>query len=260
MFLNILIQFLPPSELFLKYHELGKPINPDYTSIIDLDRPWELIEKGIKKQRRNSIRLARRSGFEVRALTSPSEWLQSYDILQEHAVRNHYPVQTPELWKQIFEGYKESRKRFAFGAFLDNKMIATLGMTVIHGYSTFNYLASKNDVNNNPSSLLTYEAIKYSKFNGASIFNLSGLPPKGSFLEGIGVFKSSFGGMTVPQEGYCSNPIFWLAISTGRNIRISNFINYIGSHNGAINGIFWKIKQSSTNVPLPEGKGSGKNL
>lgn len=259
-FLNISLQFLPPYELFLKSGELGNPLNPDYTSIIDLNRPWELIEKGIRKQRRNSIQQARKKGYEVRVLTTPSEWMQSYEIFQNHAVSHNYPVQSLQLWKQIFERYKESGKRVAFGAFLDNKMVATLGITVIHRYSTLNYLATKNNDYTSASSLLTFEGIKYSKCHGSSLFNLSGLPPKGSFLEGIGIFKGSFGGVTVPQEGYCSNPFFRVAISVGRNVRISNYINYLSERNGAINVIFWKMKQNSSNVPIPEGRDSGNNI
>jgi hypothetical protein len=250
-FLNISLQFLPPSQLFSGTYELGKPLNPDYTSIIDLNRPWELIEGGIRKQRRHSIKIALKDGYEIKVLDGLSEWKESYDILAEHAISHKYPIQSWDLWKKIYEKYMLSGKRFAFGAFLGNEMTATLGLTLIHGYSTFNYLAS-NSFSPEASSLLTYHAIKFCKERGGALFNLSGLPLQGSFLEGIRIFKKSFGGKTVGQEGYCSNPLFRAAINIGRNVRISNFINRIARRSGTVNSIFYKIKQNTSNIPIPD--------
>lgn len=258
-FLNISLQFLPPSQLFWGTYELGKPLNPDYTSIIDLSRPWELIEGSIRKQRRHSVKKALQDGYEIKVLDDLSEWKESYDILAEHALRHRYPIQNWDLWKKIYEKYKRSGKRFAFGAFLDNEMTATLGLTLIHGYSTFNYLAS-NSISPEVSSLLTYHAIRYSKEKRGVLFNLSGLPLQGSFLEGIRIFKKSFGGETVGQEGYCSNPLFRAAISIGKNVRISNFINQIAGRSKAVNSIFSRIKQNTTNIPIPDEEDSGHNI
>ncbi len=251
-FLNIRIAFLPPSNL-LNGRTILKAVRPAMTSIVDLTPPIEEIQRKVKKSRRSLIRRTINSEIRIQELSSWDQWKESYNLQILHSSEKGYPLYyTEDMWGRIFEKYSNTNrgKRVTFGAYIEDNMIGTIGLTIIKGRATMDVLSERPiEGVDNVSSLLMWRAIEYSKNIHCNSFNLSGLPSPNSGLSGLRIFKQSFGGAEIPIEEYCSSSIFAFTFNALRNAKFSALVNKAFLFLGA-DALFWKAKSAASQMPV----------
>ena len=251
-FLNIRIAFLPPSNL-LNGRTILNAVRPAMTSIVDLTQPIEEILRKVKKTRRSLIRRAIDSEIRIQELSSWDQWKDSYNLQILHSSEKGYPLYyTEDMWRRIFEKYSNTNrgKRVTFGAYIEDNMIGTIGLTIIKGRATMDVLSERLiDGVDNVSSLLMWRAIEYSKNIHCNSFNLSGLPSPNSELIGLRIFKKSFGGAEIPIEEYCSSRFFAFTFNALRKADFSALINKAFQFLGA-DALFWKAKSAASQMPI----------
>ena len=251
-FLNIRIAFLPPSNL-LNGTTILNVVRPAMTSIVDLTGNIDEIWKKVEKSRQRRIKKAKNYEIEVKELSIWDQWKESYDLQSLHASKKGYPLYyTDNMWRMVFGKYSSTGKRVTFGAYVDDKMIGTIGLTIIKGRATMDVLSdiTTGEVNN-VSSLLMWRAIEYSKNIHCKSFNLSGLPASNSELRGLRIFKQSFGGAEIPIEEYCSNSIFSFVFNTLRHPEFSTIVNRSFNFLG-LNSLYWKAKAAASQMPIAD--------
>jgi peptidoglycan pentaglycine glycine transferase (the first glycine) len=173
------------------------PIQPNATRIIDLTPDEDTLWADLRKKWRQYVNKARNAGITVS--DAGGEALpEFYRVYRETADRAGFLIRTEQAYRDVWDAYAPSGKaRLLFARDGDGTALAKLllvrcgprvvepygGMTVEGGESRANYL-------------LKWEAIRSSKEQGATSYDLWGLA-----TGGIAHFKTGFGGREVQYIG-----------------------------------------------------------
>ena len=173
------------------------PIQPGATRIIDLRPDEETLLGDLRKKWRQYVNKARNADITV--TDADGEALpEFYRIYRETADRAGFLIRTEQAYRDVWNAYRPAgNARLLFARRPDGEALATLflvrcgtrvvepygGMTVDGGASRANYL-------------LKWEAIRTSKEQGATSYDLWGLA-----TGGIAHFKTGFGGREIQYVG-----------------------------------------------------------
>ena len=173
------------------------PIQPNATRIIDLAPDEETLWSDLRKKWRQYVNKARTAGITVTDADGVA-LPEFYRVYRETADRAGFLIRTEQAYRDIWEAYRPTgNARLLFARRPDGDAVATLflvrsgsrvvepygGMTADGGDSRANYL-------------LKWEAIRTSREQGASSYDLWGLA-----TGGIAHFKTGFGGREVHYIG-----------------------------------------------------------
>jgi lipid II:glycine glycyltransferase (peptidoglycan interpeptide bridge formation enzyme) len=173
------------------------PIQPSSTRIIDLTADESALWGGLRKKWRQYVNKARTAGIEV--VDAEGDRLGDFHrIYRETADRAGFLIRTERAYRDVWEAYRPAgRARLLFAQTPDGEPLATLflvrcGPRVVEPYGGMTEAGGESRAN----YLLKWEAIRSSREQGASSYDLWGLA-----TGGIAHFKTGFGGREVRYIG-----------------------------------------------------------
>jgi len=161
----------------------------------------------MKQKTRYNIRLAEKKGVTVRL----SNDLENFHrVSQITAERDGFFVHSQDYYQKAFDYFAQDEHVALFEARLDTKALAYL-MMFINGQRAWYFYGASDDAYRNlmPAYLLQWEAMRYAKARGATVYDLWGIPDEdeatleGTFMTstdglwGVYRFKRGFNGRVV---------------------------------------------------------------
>ncbi|MFZ3071382.1 MAG: peptidoglycan bridge formation glycyltransferase FemA/FemB family protein [Anaerolineaceae bacterium] len=183
------------------------PIQPRHTILIDLTRDEEALLAGMKQKTRYNIRLAERKGVRVETTRDLAGF---YTLMQTTAARDGFALHDFSYYQKVFEVFEPLGKCVLLRASYEDQPLAYLMLFINQGRAWYFYGASDDESRNlMPTYLLQWEAMRWSKAHGASVYDLWGIPDedeevlerdftnRSDGLWGVYRFKRGFGGTIV---------------------------------------------------------------
>jgi lipid II:glycine glycyltransferase (peptidoglycan interpeptide bridge formation enzyme) len=173
------------------------PIQPNATRIIDLAPDEETLYGDLRKKWRQYVNKARSAGITVTDAEGDA-LPEFYRVYRETADRAGFLIRTEQAYRDIWEAYRPAgNARLLFARRPDGTALATLflvrsGTRVVEPYGGMTAEGGESRAN----YLLKWEAIRSSREQGASSYDLWGLA-----TGGIAHFKTGFGGREVQYIG-----------------------------------------------------------
>jgi lipid II:glycine glycyltransferase (peptidoglycan interpeptide bridge formation enzyme) len=173
------------------------PIQPNATRLIDLTAEEDAIWGDLRKKWRQYVNKARKAGITV-VDADGTRLPEFYAIYRETADRAGFLIRTERAYRDVWEAFAPSgRARLLFAETKDGDPVATLflvrcGTRVVEPYGGMTEAGGDTRAN----YLLKWEAIRTSREQGASSYDLWGLA-----TGGIAHFKTGFGGREVTYIG-----------------------------------------------------------
>lgn len=152
-------------------------IQPRSTSLIDLSLSEEEILSTLKQKTRYNIRLAEKKGVTVRLSDDLANF---HRVSQVTAERDGFFVHSQDYYQKAFDYYSQGGHVALFEARLDSMPLAYL-MLFINGQRAWYFYGASDDAYRNlmPAYLLQWEAMRYAKARGATVYDLWGIPDEG---------------------------------------------------------------------------------
>ena len=173
------------------------PIQPNATRIIDLEPDEQTLLADLRKKWRQYVNKARNAGVTV-ADAEGDALPEFYRIYRETADRAGFLIRTEAAYRDVWEAFRPAgNARLLFARAADGTPLATLflvrcGTRVVEPYGGMTEDGGESRAN----YLLKWEAIRTSKEQGATSYDLWGLA-----TGGIAHFKTGFGGREVQYIG-----------------------------------------------------------
>ena len=172
-------------------------VQPAATRAIDLAPDEDALWSDLRKKWRQYVNKARTGG--VRVVDADASRLDDfYRIYEETAARAGFLIRAKSAYRDIWEAYApDGRARLLFAEHADGEPVATLflvraGGRVVEPYGGMTQAGADSRAN----YLLKWEAIRSSKEQGATSYDLWGLAHAG-----IDHFKTGFGGREIRYVG-----------------------------------------------------------
>lgn len=173
------------------------PIQPSSTRVIDLAPDEDALFGELRKKWRQYVNKARNGG--IRVVEAEGDRLpEFYRIYRQTADRAGFLIRAESAYRDVWEAYRPAgRARLLFAETADGEAQATLflvrcGPRVVEPYGGMTQAGAESRAN----YLLKWEAIRTSKEQGATSYDLWGLA-----TGGIAHFKTGFGGREVRYIG-----------------------------------------------------------
>jgi peptidoglycan pentaglycine glycine transferase (the first glycine) len=195
------------------------PIQPNSTRIIDLRPDEETLQGEMRKKWRQYVNRAKKAG--IRVVDAEGDRLgEFYRIYRETADRAGFLIRTEQAYRDVWEAFRPAgNARLLFAETPDGEPQATLflvrcGPRVVEPYGGMTEAGAESRAN----YLLKWEAIRSSKEQGATSYDLWGLA-----TGGIAHFKTGFGGREVRYIGAWDlvlNPVGRLTYEGAQRARV----------------------------------------
>ncbi len=173
------------------------PIQPNSTRVIDLRPDEETLNADLRKKWRQYVNRARNAG--IRVVEAEGDRLaEFYRIYRQTADRAGFLIRTEQAYRDVWEAFRPTgNARLLFAETAGGEPQATLflvrcGPRVVEPYGGMTEAGGESRAN----YLLKWEAIRSSKEQGATSYDLWGLA-----TGGIAHFKTGFGGREVRYIG-----------------------------------------------------------
>ncbi len=173
------------------------PIQPASTRIIDLRPDEDALWGDLRKKWRQYVNKAKGAG--VLVVDAEGDRLgEFYRIYRDTADRAGFLIRTEQAYRDVWDGYRPAgRARLLFAQTADGEPVATLflvrcGPRVVEPYGGM----TRDGADSRANYLLKWEAIRSSREQGATSYDLWGLA-----TGGIAHFKTGFGGREVRYIG-----------------------------------------------------------
>ena len=200
------------------------PIQPVSTRAIDLTPDEDALWGDLRKKWRQYVNKARKAGIVV-VDGDGSRLGEFYRIYRETADRAGFLIRAKSAYRDIWDAYGPAgRARLLFAELADGTPVATLflvraGSRVVEPYGGMTQAGAESRAN----YLLKWEAIRSSKEQGATSYDLWGLAHAG-----IAHFKTGFGGREIHYVGAWDLVLDPLgrrtfAVAQGTRVRVERF-------------------------------------
>lgn len=190
--------------LFLDYAKDPDTIQPRGTILIDISGDEDAILANMKQKTRYNIRLAERKGVKVEQSQDLEDFYKQTVITSS---RDGFAVHAFSYYKNAFELFAPHGECVLLRASFENQSLAYL-MLFLHGDRAWYFYGASNDEMRNlmPTYLLQWEAMRYAKAQGATLYDMWGIPDateeeleaqftqRSDGLWGVYRFKRGFGG------------------------------------------------------------------
>jgi lipid II:glycine glycyltransferase (peptidoglycan interpeptide bridge formation enzyme) len=182
-------------------------MQPRRTRIVDLAGAEDALWSDLRKKWRQYVNKARSNGIVVRDVdpgTEPEAFEKFHAVMREVSKRTALPLRSTAAFREVWEAFAptgESRLLFAEAAGGDVQAVLLLvrcGGRVVEPYGGMTDAGAESRAN----YLLKWEAIRTSKEQGASSYDMWGL-----IGTGIDHFKAGFGGREVAYVGAWDLPL-----------------------------------------------------
>ena len=179
-------------------------IQPRGTILIDINADEEAILAAMKQKTRYNIRLAERKGVKVELSDDLEDF---YTQMQVTSGRDGFAVHAFSYYKKAFELFEPKGECALLRASFEGQSLAYL-MLFMYGERAWYFYGASNDEHRNlmPTYLLQWEAMRYAKSKGATLYDMWGIPDaseeeleaqftqRSDGLWGVYRFKRGFGG------------------------------------------------------------------
>jgi lipid II:glycine glycyltransferase (peptidoglycan interpeptide bridge formation enzyme) len=198
-------------------------IQPRRTIAIDLTPDERTIALRQKPKWRYNAGLAARKGVTVRIATSPDDLQRWYDLMQVTSQRDRFAVHTLDYYRYVWNVFGESNQARLLLAEHEGTLLAGIFVTLLGQEGIYLYGASSNEGRQlMPNHLLQWEAMRWAKAQGATIYDLWGIAESedpNDPMAGVYRFKRGWGGKMIRYIGsfdYIYSPLTYRGITWGR--------------------------------------------
>jgi len=184
----------------------GRPLFTKYSFQIDLSRSEEELMANMKSKTRYNVRLAIKHGVKVVEDNSLATYERYLKLMEETTKRQSFYAHSLDYHKKMWRQMHKASIAKLLVAKWKNEMLAAWVMFVFNGVSYYPYGASGSKHRKMmASSLLMWEAMRWSKARGLKKFDLWGAlgpqPDTKDSWYGFHRFKQGFGGSLVEFVG-----------------------------------------------------------
>ncbi|TFH34867.1 MAG: peptidoglycan bridge formation glycyltransferase FemA/FemB family protein [Anaerolineales bacterium] len=186
-------------------------IQPPRTILVDLDKDEATILSGMKQKTRYNIRLAERKGVLVRPWNDIAGFAA---MTLETAERDAFGAHNQAYFQQAYDLFHPSGKCELLVAEVENEPVAAL-MVFKHGERAWYLFGASRAAHREkmPAYLLQWEAMRWAKAAGCTLYDLWGIPDadeaeleagftkRSDGLWGVYRFKRGFGGTVFRTVG-----------------------------------------------------------
>ncbi len=191
----------------------GRAVQPRTTVWVDVQPDEETILARMHQKWRYNVRLAGRKGVVVRE-GGAADLPVFGALMQATGQRNAFGVHDPDYYRRFWELFAPSGHAALFLAEHEGEPLAGLLAARLAGQAYYLYGASGNDDRNlMPNHLLQWQAMRWARSGGCTIYDLWGVPDEvgidagapipdpATGLWGVWRFKRGFGGRVVRYAG-----------------------------------------------------------
>jgi peptidoglycan pentaglycine glycine transferase (the first glycine) len=210
----------------LGFRRVEDSIQPRRTIAIDLTPDEKAIALRQKPKWRYNAGLAARKGVSVREATTLEDLQRWYDLMGVTSERDRFAVHTLDYYQKAWEVMRPANQARLLLAEHQGKLLAGIYVTLVGREGIYLYGASGNEGRNlMPNHLLQWEAMKWCKAQGATLYDLWGVADSADPndpMAGVSRFKRGWGGQTVRYIGsfdYVYSPLGYRAMTAGMGLR-----------------------------------------
>jgi len=179
------------------------------TVLIDLTREENDLLKAMKSKTRYNVRLAARRGVKVR-IGGPDDLSLFYEMYAETSARDGFIIRPFDYYCDAWQSFTKANLAQLFIAEYEGQPLAGLILFRFGKKAWYMYGASRNLHRNlMPNHLLQWEAMRWAKAQGCTVYDLWGAPDvldESDPLWGVYRFKEGFGGRFVRHIGAYDYP------------------------------------------------------
>jgi len=195
----------------------GEQIQFRNTVYLDLTLAEEELLARMKSKTRYNIRLARRKGVVVRP-GDEGDLSLFYRLYAETSARDGFIIRPYEYYRDAWSTFLRAGMAHLLLAWYENEPLAGLMLFRFGPTAWYMYGASSTRHRNRmPNHLLQWEAIRWAKAQGCTIYDMWGAPDvfhESDPMWGVYRFKAGFGGQVVRHIGAYDYPVsrslYWL--------------------------------------------------
>jgi peptidoglycan pentaglycine glycine transferase (the first glycine) len=201
-----------------------RPVQPIRTIVLDLTRDEQGLLAGMKEKWRYNIRLAGRKGVQVRLARGKEDVQAWYRLLQITGQRDQFGIHSFDYYWRAWQIFVPLQQAQLFLAEYEGQLLAGIFVGCMAQQAIYLYGASGNEQRNlMPNYLLQWEAIRWAKSQGATSYDLWGIPETDDMEEamaGVYRFKNGWGGRVVRLAGNYEHVFRSLSVSLARRWRL----------------------------------------
>jgi peptidoglycan pentaglycine glycine transferase (the first glycine) len=199
-------------------------VQPKAIMVLNLGDGLDQILANFKSKWRYNVRLAERKGVSVRQ-GERSDLDVFYDLLRTTAVRDRFAVRGRTYFEDLWDVLHPANMLQLFIAEFEGRALAAIILFCMGNRATYVYGASSDEHRNlMPNHLIQWEAIRWAKESGFSIYDFQGVSPmRGGEpaepeLAGLNRFKEGFGAEYMEYAGQFDLPLRSLWYSAWRTL------------------------------------------
>jgi len=181
------------------------PVQPIRTILLDLTLAEATLLSHMKEKWRYNLRLAERKGVTVRVAETEEDVKAWYALMQVTSDRDQFGVHTLDYYLQAWRIFSTRHQASLFLAEHDGQLLAGIFVGLFARQGIYLYGASSNEQRNlMPNYLLQWEAIRWAKQEGATLYDFWGIPAtedEDEAMAGVYRFKRGWGGDIVRFVG-----------------------------------------------------------
>jgi peptidoglycan pentaglycine glycine transferase (the first glycine) len=200
-------------------------IQPRRTIVIDLQPDEYAIAARQKPKWRYNTGLATRKGVTVRPASTVADLERWYELMQTTSQRDRFAIHTFAYYRRAWELLGAVNQAQLLLAEYDRKLLAGIFVTLVGREGIYLYGASGNEGRNlMPNHLLQWEAMRWAKAQGATLYDLWGIADStdpADPMAGVSRFKRGWGGKEVRYIGsfdYVYAPLTYRAMTLGLSL------------------------------------------
>ena len=206
------------------YFHLVRPVQPIRTIVLNLTSDEQSLLASMKEKWRYNIRLAGRKGVQVRPARGKADVQAWYRLLQITGQRDQFGIHTFDYYWRAWQIFAPLQQAQLFLAEYEGQLLAGIFVGCMARSAIYLYGASGNEYRNlMPNYLLQWEAIRWSKTQGATSYDLWGIPETDDAQEamaGVYRFKSGWGGRVVRFAGNYEHVFRPLPMNVARRLGV----------------------------------------
>jgi lipid II:glycine glycyltransferase (peptidoglycan interpeptide bridge formation enzyme) len=187
------------------------------TIVIDLSPSEDDLLAAMSQNTRRKVRIAQKEGVTVRAGTV-ADLPILYDLYRVTGARDHFLIRPPDYYQQAWRAFIDAGLAHSLIAEVDGKPIAHVILFHFGRKCWYFYGASSNEHREKmPNYLLQWEAIRWAKAQGYTLYDLWGAPDvfnESDSMWGVYNFKRGFRGTVTRHVGawdYAPYPLLYRA-------------------------------------------------
>jgi len=176
----------------------ARAIQPVRTILLDLTPSEETLLARMKEKWRYNLRLAARKGVTVRVGQSAEDVRAWYKLLQTTSERDEFGIHTLEYYLQAWQIFATCNQARLLLAEYQGQLLAGIFVAQLAKQALYLYGASANEQRHlMPNYLLQWEAIRWARQQGATLYDFWGIPTtddEDEDMAGVYRFKRGWGG------------------------------------------------------------------